>query len=144
MFRSASKILAYLIFFIGMVKNRKLSRAISNQSWSKFISTLTLKSREYDTKIVKIDRFYSSSKICSKCGNIDKELKLSDITYKCSCGLEIDRDLNAAINIKNFDIKSSEIGDYRRGEKVRLFKLQFSNSDSKFCEASNINTKVKV
>jgi putative transposase len=129
----------------GMVKNRKLSRAISNQAWSKFVNTLTLKSREYDTKVVKIDRFYPSSKLCSKCGNIDKELKLSDRTYKCKCGLEIDRDLNAAINIKNFDIiKSSEIGDYRRGEKVRLFKLQFSNIDSKFCEASNTNTKVKV
>ena len=129
----------------GMVKNRKLSRAISNQSWCKFVSTLTLKSREYNTKVVKIDRFYPSSKMCSRCGNINKELKLSDRAYKCKCGLEIDRDLNAAINIKNFDIiKSSEIGDYRRGEKVRLFKLQFSNSGSKFYEASNTNMKMEV
>ena len=48
-----------------------------------------------------MDRFYPSSKTCSNCGKVKKDLKLSDRIYKCDCGLTIDRDLNASINLKN-------------------------------------------
>ena len=54
-------------------------------------------------EFIQVDRFYPSSKTCSCCGNVKKDLKLSDRTYTCSeCGLEIDRDLNAAINLANY------------------------------------------
>ena len=53
-------------------------------------------------KFLKIDKWFPSSKTCSKCGNIKEELKLSERSYKCECcGIEIDRDYNAALNIKN-------------------------------------------
>ena len=60
------------------------------------------KIREYEKtkKMIKVDRFFPSSKKCCKCGNIKKELKLSDRVYLCTCGNRIDRDLNAAINIR--------------------------------------------
>ena len=53
-------------------------------------------------EFIQVDRFYPSSKKCSCCGNIKKDLKLSDRVYVCKCGLTIDRDLNAAINLKNY------------------------------------------
>ena len=60
------------------------------------------KIREYEKtkKMIKVDRFFPSSKKCCKCGSVKKELKLSDRVYLCRCGNRIDRDLNAAINIR--------------------------------------------
>ena len=103
-----------------MIKNSKLSHAIHYASWGKFITKLNQKAIEYDTEIIKIDRFFPSSKLCSNCGTLKEDLKLSDRMYKCECGLEIDRDLNAAINICNNGIKnSSEYGENRHGEKCK-------------------------
>ena len=85
----------------GMMKNRHLSKAISKQGFNKFIEKLKFKCYENSIQLRQVDRFYPSSKTCSYCGNIKKDLKLSDRIYKCSCGLTIDRDLNAAINLKN-------------------------------------------
>ena len=85
----------------GMIKNRCLSKAISKQGFSKFVEKLKFKCYENSIQLRQVDRFYPSSKTCSNCGNIKKDLKLSDRIYKCSCGLKIDRDLNAAINLKN-------------------------------------------
>lgn len=94
----------------NMVKNRKLSKAISDSAWGTLIRMLEYKAGWYGRKVVKIDTFYPSSKTCSGCGNIKEELKLSERTYKCeSCGLEIDRDLNASINIRNAGIKTPEV-----------------------------------
>lgn len=85
----------------GMMKNRHLSKAIQSQNFYYFKLFLTqqCKKREIDVRVV--DRWYPSSKLCSQCGNIKKDLKLSDRTYRCECGFEMDRDLNASINIKN-------------------------------------------
>ena len=55
----------------------------------------------YGIEFIEADRFYPSSKTCSNCGSIKKDLKLKDRVYKCSCGVSIDRDLNASINLKN-------------------------------------------
>lgn len=81
----------------GMLKNRHLSKAIAQQKFYYF------KTKVKSKFIVKeINRFYPSSKTCSNCGWYFKELKLADRTFECQCcGLTIDRDLNAAINIKN-------------------------------------------
>lgn len=88
----------------GMLKNRKLSRVIQNCAWSTFINILKLKSKEYKTDIIEIDRFYPSTQLCSCCGNKQK-ISLKERIYTCNkCNLVIDRDYNASINIKNYKI----------------------------------------
>lgn len=106
----------------GMVKNHKLSKHISDASWSKFIELLTYKAEWNDKKIVKIDRFFPSSKTCNCCGYINQNLKLDMREWTCpSCKIKLDRDLNASINILNegYKIISSGTDDYRRGDKIR-------------------------
>ena len=110
----------------GMIKNKKLSHAIHYAGWNKFITKLNQKSVEYNTKIIKINRWFPSSKLCSSCGTLKENLKLSDRMYVCECGLEIDRDLNAAINICNNGINnSSEYGENRHGENVKPIKINY-------------------
>ena len=87
----------------GMMKNRHLSKAIAEQSLYKFTQLLTYKCELYGIKLVKANRFFPSSKTCSECGCVKTTLKLSERVYKCEeCGSEIDRDLNAAINLSNY------------------------------------------
>jgi putative transposase len=89
-----------------MVKNHKLAKNISDVSWSKFVELLKYKSGWYGRELVQIDKFYPSSKICSNCGNIKKDLTLKDRVYNCSaCGRTIDRDYNAALNILREGLK---------------------------------------
>ena len=84
----------------GMLKNHKLAKSISDVSWSEFVRQLEYKGNWYERKIIKVPTFYPSSKTCSSCGNIKETLKLSERIYHCECcGLEIDRDYNASINI---------------------------------------------
>lgn len=92
----------------GMVKNHKLAKSISDASWSKFVSMLDYKALWYDKGVVKIGRFEPSSKTCSRCGWINKELTLKDRMFVCpNCNLSIDRDKNAAINIKAFGVANA-------------------------------------
>ena len=89
----------------GMVKNHHLSKSINDQGWYQFKTMLTYKLRWREAELIEIGRFDPSSKMCSKCGNIKRNLKLSDRIYHCNaCGLSIDRDLNASINIKNMGL----------------------------------------
>lgn len=85
----------------GMMKNKHLAKAVSQQKFYEFRSKLISKAKQKGIEIRIADRFYPSSKICSCCGAYKKDLKLSDRIYKCSCGIEIDRDLNASINLAN-------------------------------------------
>jgi len=85
----------------GMMKNRHLSREIASQRLSYFRTKLTTKAKQLGIEVRTADRFYPSSKRCSKCGRIKRDLKLKDRVYRCECGLELDRDLNAAINLRN-------------------------------------------
>ena len=85
----------------GMMKNKHLSKAIASQKFFKFKTKLTVKCKENHIELRIVDRFYPSSKTCSQCGKVKKDLKLSDRIYKCDCGFTIDRDLNASINLKN-------------------------------------------
>ena len=85
----------------GMMRNRHLSKAIAQQKFYEFRLKLTNKCKENDIELRILDRFYPSSKLCSCCGNVKKDLKLKDRIYKCeSCGIVIDRDLNASINLR--------------------------------------------
>lgn len=86
----------------GMSKNHKLASAILDGGFYEFRRQLEYKCKWYGSTLTVVDRFYPSSKTCSACGSIKSDLKLSDRTYVCeSCGLVIDRDLNAAINLRN-------------------------------------------
>lgn len=86
----------------GMMKNKHLSEAIAEQEFYKFISYMKYKCEWNGIEFIQVDRFYPSSKTCSCCGKIKKDLKLSDRVFRCECGAEIDRDINAAINLKNY------------------------------------------
>lgn len=85
----------------GMMKNKHLSHAIGQQNFRKTREYLTYKAELYGIPLIIADRFYPSSKRCSNCGSIKKDLKLKDRVYHCSvCGLKIDRDLNASLNLE--------------------------------------------
>ncbi len=87
----------------GMLKNKHLSKAIGEQCFHKFISILEYKSKFNSIEFVKADRFYPSSKTCSCCGAIKKDLKLKDRVFICpSCNSSIDRDKNASINLSRY------------------------------------------
>ena len=84
----------------GMLKNHKLAKAVQNMGFYMFRSFLESKAKQTECEVVIADRFFPSSKLCSYCGNKKEDLKLSERSYKCdACGLEIDRDLNASMNL---------------------------------------------
>lgn len=86
----------------GMMKNRHLSQAIAESELYYFRTLLERKCREYGTELRIVNRFYASSKTCSRGGHIKRDLKLSDRVYECTeCGLMIDRDYNAALNLRS-------------------------------------------
>ena len=86
-----------------MMKNRHLSKAVAQQKFYEFRVKLEAKCKQNDIELRIVDRWYPSSKLCSCCGNIKKDLKLSDRVYICTeCGLVIDRDLQASINLSNY------------------------------------------
>ncbi len=91
----------------NMVKNHNLAQSISDAGWSTFVTMLEYKAEWYGKNILKIGRFEPSSKTCSCCGNINKELTLQVREWTCnSCNALLDRDVNASINIKNFALKN--------------------------------------
>lgn len=90
----------------NLMKNKHLSNAFFKQKLAEFIRQMRYKCENYGIEFVQVDRFYPSSKTCSCCGNIKKILKLSERTYNCDvCGLSIDRDLNAAINLMRYNVQ---------------------------------------
>lgn len=84
----------------AMSRSLHLGKSVMDDGYGMFLGMLEYKLGEQGKKLVKTDRFYPSSKTCSKCGAVKKELKLSERIYKCSCGNRMDRDVNAAINIR--------------------------------------------
>ncbi len=86
----------------GMMKNKHLSKAVQQQGFYEFRCQIEYKSAWNNIPAIMADRFFPSSKLCSCCGNIKKDLKLSDRIYKCECGNIIDRDFQAALNLKRY------------------------------------------
>jgi len=85
----------------GMIKNRKLSRAIADVGWGELKRQVKYKTKLAGTILIIAPRFFPSSKLCSRCWTKKTDLKLSDRVYNCeSCGLVIDRDENAALNLE--------------------------------------------
>ena len=119
----------------GMMKNHKLAKAIGDVSWGKFIDTLEYKALWNDKQIIHVDRFFPSSKTCSKCGWINNQLTLKDRNWTCpECNSVHDRDFNAAINILNEGYRkniSDGTSDYERGAKINPNKLGISHETLK-------------
>ena len=86
----------------GMMKNKHLSKAVQQQGFYEFRRQIKYKSEWNNIQVIIADRFFPSSKLCSCCGNIKKNLKLSDRIYKCECGNIIDRDFQASLNLKTY------------------------------------------
>lgn len=86
----------------GMMKNKHLSKVVQEQCFYEFRRQLGYKAAWNNIPIIIADRFFPSSKLCSCCGTIKKDLKLSDRIYKCACGNVIDRDYQAALNLKRY------------------------------------------
>ena len=124
----------------GMMKNHKLAKAIGDVSWGKFIDILEYKANWNDKSVVHIDRFFPSSKTCSKCGWINNHLTLKDRNWICpECNSVHDRDFNAAINILNEGYRkhiSDGTSDYERGAKINPKKLGVSHETLKETEPS--------
>jgi len=86
----------------GMLKNRKLAKAIADVGFYEFRRQLTYKCEWYGSELVVVDRFFPSSKLCSNCGSRKDRLELSERVYECeSCGVSLSRDFNAALNLRN-------------------------------------------
>ena len=86
----------------GMMKNRHLSKAVQEQCFYEFRRQIGYKAAWNNIPVIIAGRFFSSSKLCSCCGTIKNDLKLSDRIYKCECGNVIDRDYQAALNLKRY------------------------------------------
>jgi putative transposase len=99
-----------------MLKNRKLSKSISDASWGIFETFLTYKASWNDKEVVKIDRFFPSSKTCSVCGSVNHNLTLKDRVWTCENGHVLDRDINASKNILNEGLRLREL------KKIKLNK----------------------
>ena len=84
----------------GMMKNRHLSKAIQQQKFKEFSRQMKYKCEKYGIEFMEVNRFFPSSKKCSSCDEIKKDLKLKDRVYTCKCGFKLDRDLNAALNLR--------------------------------------------
>jgi transposase, IS605 orfB family len=92
----------------GMMKNKHLAKAIQQQSFAEFTKILEYKAKQNNIEVIYADRFFPSSKTCSCCGAIKHDLKLKDRIFRCnSCGLVIDRDFNASLNLYLYGIRTA-------------------------------------
>lgn len=133
---------------VNMTKNHKLAQLVNDVSFGEIARQLTYKCLWSGTELVKADQWFASSKLCSGCGNKKQELKLSERVYNCdNCGLIIDRDLNAAINLANYSPTSKLEGSEACGvsnsslvTKKRLTKKheinKLSNKIAQKCASS--------
>lgn len=120
----------------GMVKNKHLSQSISDSNFGEIRKQFEYKCNWNNKQFILADRFYPSTKTCSNCGNLKSNIKLSDRVYICdNCNLELDRDLNAALNLKQYGInlltttsKSEESKASGEESTIDSFKSQFSSS----------------
>ncbi len=113
----------------GMIKNHHLARHIADAGWSEFINMLSYKTIWYGSSLEKAPRFYPSSKMCSGCKTVKESFKLSERIFRCEkCGLVIDRDENAAINLKDYITGSSPgiyaCGDTSGGGTLDIFNVK--------------------
>jgi putative transposase len=102
-----SRIVMEYLNVSGMMKNKHLAKAIAQQKLYEFKRQIQYKSQRFGIEFVEADRWYPSSKTCSRCGKIKSDLRLKDRMFVCSCGFKLDRDLNASINLANYQIRGT-------------------------------------
>ena len=116
--KSAGRVVVETLNVAGMMMNRRLARAIADAGMSGFLSKLEYKCRWYGAEFMKADRWFASSKLCSRCGWKNDDLTLSDREWWCGgCGVRNDRDANAAENLANWPGLSFPVTG--RGDRVR-------------------------
>lgn len=101
----------------NMLKNRKLSRAIADASWSELRSMLEYKADWYGREVIAVDRWFPSSKLCSACGTLQSRMPLDVREWTCACGTTHDRDVNAARNILAAGLAVAACGDGVRPQR---------------------------
>jgi putative transposase len=121
----------------GMVKNHNMAGAVSDGGWGEFVRQIKYKCEWSGKNFVQIDRWFPSSKMCSVCGQIKDDLTLADREYICDCGNKINRDLNAAINIKNEGLNKLLIPEER---DVRINKDSTSDGPIRVFEKTLAST----
>ena len=84
----------------AMSRSLHFGKSVMDNSFGMFRTMLRYKLEEQGKELVRVDRFFPSSKMCSRCGNVKKELRLDERIYHCGCGNCMDRDINAAVNIR--------------------------------------------
>lgn len=95
----------------GMLSNHKLARSVADMSFFEFRRQLTYKAQTTQSRVVVADRWFASSKTCSECGSVKDKLELSERTYHCEfCGFVCDRDVNAALNLRNYAVRNAPAG----------------------------------
>lgn len=125
----------------GMMQNHKLAQSISNASWGMFVSFSKYKSEWRGKNILQIPTFEPSTKLCNYCGLINNTLSLADREWTCTkCGANHDRDINAAINIKNYSLKNC-VGA-QRGKSVELPTLVGAVKQK--CENNSLHQKETI
>jgi putative transposase len=132
---------------IGISKFLKNAKNVADVSWAAFISKLEWKAQknENNCQIIKVSRWYPSSKTCNKCGYIHSELKLSDRLWTCpSCGVEIERDFNAACNIRQEALKivGQELPEYTSMESNKNLMKVLALSALGLNEVEMVDCKV--
>jgi putative transposase len=132
----------------GQSAKSGLNKSILDVAWGKFIDVLEYKANWNDKQVIHINRFFPSSKTCSKCGWINNQLTLKDRSWTCpECGSVHDRDFNAAINILNEGYRkniSDGTSDYERGAKINPKKLGISHETLKEMEPSDPETTTSL
>ena len=117
----------------GMAKGHRLAQAISDVGFAEFRQQLEYKCLRYGSTLLVADRFFPSSRLCQHCGSINQELKLSDREWTCDCGTTLDRDLNAAINLRNLAVRRvspelEAIASNACGEDIRPIAVSLAAS----------------
>ncbi len=134
--KSHSKVVIENLCVSGMMRNRRLARAIADVGFYEFRKQMEYKCQWYGSELVIVSRTFPSSKMCSRCGHRKKELSLSERVYHCEqCGLEIDRDLNAALNLVAVSLPETENAC---GEEVRHSK------SSEICDAASMKQEPNI
>lgn len=129
-----------------MLKNRKLARRIAHASFGRLRIFTKYKSEWYGSELIMVDRWYPSSKTCSNCGIVKAKLSLKERVYHCEnsdCGLVMDRDVNAALNIERQAAQScGEALNGQGDERAGLVEVLPSETGSRRTDKSNILTGV--
>jgi len=116
----------------NMIKNRKLSKAISDVSWSKFVDLLKYKSEWYGRMFHQVNRWYPSSKTCSSCGHLHGSMPLNVRKFSCEgCGATHDRDINAAKNILTAGLTELACGVHDKTKDVAVSSINAQDCETR-------------